>query len=264
MGRLPRSGAVSLPRALSRAGAATRTEAERLIAEGRVRVDGKVVRSPSRRVDPRRDRIEVDGLRLDPPPAPDAAVVVALNKPRGMLVTRSDPEGRPTVFSLLPADLGLLRCVGRLDGSSAGLLLATTDTALAAALEDPAHAVPRAYRVKVKPAAGAEALAELRRGAVLDGKRSRPLRVEVESQRLRSSWLRIALAEGRNREVRRLCGAAGLEVEHLVRVSYGPVLLGDLAPGDLRVLGREEVRALRAAAGFRDSLASPGGRAGLQ
>ena len=264
MTRLIGPGVVSLPRALSQAGAATRTEAERLVAEGRVRVHGRIVRNPRWRVDPRKDWIEVDGKPLDFPPGPEGAVVVALNKPRGVLVTRSDPEGRPTVYGLLPSDLGLLRCVGRLDGSSARLLLATTDTSLAAALEDPARGVPREYRVKVRPRAGEAALAALRKGTRLDGRLARPLRVEPESHGPKSSWLRIALDEGRNREVRRLCGAAGFEVEHLVRISYGPVPLGDLSPGAHRVLRREEVRSLQAAARGPDSVATPGGREALQ
>jgi 23S rRNA pseudouridine2605 synthase len=211
-------------------------------------VNGRVVRDPARRVDPARDRIEVDGAPLAAPPAPGEAEVLALNKPRGVLVTRSDPEGRPTVFDLLPRDRGLLRCVGRLDATSAGLLLATVDTRLAAALEDPDRGVPRVYRVKVRPRLGDAALATLLDGAVIGGKRARPERVEVESHGPRSSWLLLTLREGRNREVRRLCAGAGLEVEHLVRVSFGPVALRDLAPGRWRVLGEEEVRLLRRAA----------------
>lgn len=247
MPRPRRPGVLSLDRALSRAGAATRTEAARLVAAGRVLVNGRPAAAPSLRVDPSKDRIEVDGAPLPPPPSPGSAVVLALNKPRGLLVTRSDPEGRKTAFDLLPKDLGLLRFVGRLDGASAGLLLATTDTALAAALEDPARAVPRLYRVKVRPRPSPDALRRLRGGTVVDGKPARPLSVEVESEGPKSAWLLLALAEGRNREVRRLAAGAGLEVEHLVRLAYGPVLLGGLAPGAFRVLGEEEVRALREA-----------------
>jgi 23S rRNA pseudouridine2605 synthase len=217
------------------------------VRAGRVRVDGVVVRDPGRRVSPPLARIEVDGAPLGAPPGADAEVL-ALNKPRGLLVTRSDPEGRPTVFDLLPRDRGLLRCVGRLDGASAGLLLATSDTRLAAALEDPGRGVPRVYRVKVRPRLDDAALAAILAGAVVDGRRARPERVEVESHGPRSSWARFTLREGRNREVRRLCAAAGREVEHLVRVSFGPIPLGDLEPGRWRVLGPDEARALRAAA----------------
>ena len=237
-----------LARALSRAGRATRTEAARLVAAGRVRVDGRVVRDPEHRVDPARARIVVDGLPLAAPPAHGAAEVLLLNKPRGLLVTRSDPDGRPTVFDLLPRDRGLLRCVGRLDASSAGLLLATSDTRLASAIEDPAAGIPRVYRVKVRPRLADGTRAALLAGAVIDGKRVRPAAVEVESHGPRSSWVLLTLREGRNREIRRLCAGAGLEVEHLVRVAFGPVLLGDLAPGRWRPLGEEEARLLRAAA----------------
>ena len=248
-GRAHRPGVLSLPRAISRAGAATRSAALRLIAEGRVRVDGRTVRDAGLRVDPARDRIEVDGLPLAPPPGPDAAVLLALNKPRGALVTRSDPAGRATVFDLLPRDRGLLRCVGRLDAASAGLLLATTDTRLAAALEDPARGLRRVYRVKIRPRLDDDGRAALLGGAVVDGVRVRPLDLEVESHGPRSTWIRLALAEGRNREIRRICAGAGLEVEHLVRVAYGPVALGGLEPGAFRELTPEEGRALREAAG---------------
>jgi len=247
-GRRIGPGVVSLPRALSKAGEATRGEALRLIAGGRVRVDGRVVRDPALRVDPARRRIEVDGRPLGAPPAPAEAVVVAFNKPRGVLVTRSDPGGRPTVFDLLPGGLGLLRCVGRLDGASAGLLLATTDTALAAALEDPARGVARTYRVKVRPPLDGEARERLLAGVMVEGRRARPEGVEEVSRGPRSSWVLFTLREGRNREIRRLCAAAGLEVEHLVRVAYGPVALGGLAPGAWRLLDPAEARALRRAA----------------
>jgi 23S rRNA pseudouridine2605 synthase len=218
------------------------------VRAGRVSVNGAIARDPARRVDPRRDRILVDGLPLGAIPAAATAAVLALHKPRGPLVTRSDPEGRPTVFDLLPRDRGLLRCVGRLDGASAGLLLATTDTALAAALEDPASGVERVYRVKVRPRVDAAALAAILRGTIVDGKRAAPRSVSVESHGPRSSRLRVVLAEGRNREIRRICAAAGREVETLLRVAYGPVELGDLAPGAWRDLRPEEVAALRRAA----------------
>ena len=236
--------AVSLPRAISRAGAATRAEAERMVRSGRVAVGGRVVRDPRVRVVPGRDRIEVDGAAIGAAPGPDAEVF-ALNKPRGVLVTRADPEGRPTAFDLLPRDRGLLRFVGRLDASSAGLLLATADTRLAAALEDPARGVPRVYRAKVRPRLDDARRDSMLAGVVIDGKRARPASIELESHGPRSSWGLFTLREGRNREVRRLCAAAGLVVEHLVRVSFGPVRLGDLEPGRWRLLGAEEARTLR-------------------
>jgi 23S rRNA pseudouridine2605 synthase len=221
---------------------ATRTEALRLIADGRVRVDGIVVRSATRRVDPGRDRIDVDGRAIGPA---GATVVVALNKPRGRLVTRADPEGRPTVEDLLPSNLGLLRAVGRLDRASAGLLLATTDTRLAAALLDPERRVLRVYRVKVRPAVTEETRRALEAGVALEGERLSPDAVEIESRGDRSTWLRIGLREGKNREIRRLCEARGLRVLHLVRIAYGPVGLGTLAPGEWRLLSPEEIGALR-------------------
>ncbi len=238
---------VSLRRALSKAGAATRTEATDLVTAGRVRVGGRVVLDPALRVDPARDRIELDGRDVGDAPAPATARVLAVNKPRGVVTTRSDPEGRPTAWSLLPPDGGRLRFVGRLDRASAGLLLATDDTRLAAALEDPRAAVERVYRVKVRPRVGEDALTTVRAGVVVGRRRARPASVEVESHGPRSSWLRVTLTEGVNREIRRLAAAAGLEVEHLVRVSFGPVALGDLPPGRARELPPAEVATLRAA-----------------
>ena len=249
----PAAGSRSLVRALSRAGAATRTEAEALVAAGRVTVNGRAASSPAQRVDPGRDRIEVDGAPLAAPPAAGEAVVVAINKPRGFVVTRAHPHGRGPAVPHRPAAPGLLRFVGRLDAASAGLILATTDTGLAAALENPANAVPRVYRVKVKPRPGAKELGKLREGTVIDGRGVRPGSVILESENPKSAWLVLVLAEGRNREIRRLAAGAGLAVEHLVRVSYGPVALGDLAPGAHRLLSAAEVRALRAATGSRPS-----------
>jgi 23S rRNA pseudouridine2605 synthase len=240
-----RPGVLSLPRALSRAGLATREEARRLVKEGRVRVDGVVVRDPTARVDPSEQRILLDGQAAAPSRPEAAAVVLALNKPRGLLVTRSDPEGRPTVYDLLPADRGLLRCVGRLDASSAGLLLATTDTRLAARMEDPDTGLRRLYRVKVSPRCEGAKADAFRFGSVVDGKRVRPHSVEVQSHGPRSSWLLVTLAEGRNREIRRLAAGAGLEVEHLIRIAYGPIPLGDLKPGVWRELTPDEVASLR-------------------
>jgi 23S rRNA pseudouridine2605 synthase len=152
------------------------------------------------------------------------------------------------VYDLLPKDLGLLRCVGRLDGPSAGLLLATTDTALAAALESPETGVVRVYRVKVHPRLDERKRILILDGVAIDGREARPDAVEVESHGPRSSWVRFTLREGRNREIRRLCAGSGLAVEHLVRIAYGPVELADLAPGAFRILEEEEARALREAA----------------
>lgn len=238
----PPSRVLSLPRAVSRLGLATRSMAVQLVLDGRVSVDGVVVRDPTRRVDLGSSTISVEGRAA---PVPGKAVVLALNKPRGLLVTRSDPEGRKTVFDLLPTDLGLLRCVGRLDATSAGLLLVTDDTLLASRLEDPETAVPRVYRVKVHPRFESGREDAFRLGTTINGQAVRPADVEVESHGPKSSWIRVVLLEGRNREIRRMAAGAGLEVEHLIRIAYGPVSLGDLEPGTWRRLDEEEVAELR-------------------
>ena len=234
-------------RLLSKWRVATRAEAQRLVRAGRVRVNGAVVSDPRRVVDPRGDLVEVDGLRVRP--AEGGGVYLAMNKPRGVVTTTRDPEGRPTVMDLLGGHAAAgLAPVGRLDKASAGLLLLTDDHALADRLLDPRTHVAKRYRVKVKGRLGPEDLRRLREEALVeDGLVLGPMAVEVESHGPRSTWLLVTLDEGRNRQIRRRVEDLGREVEVLVRVAIGPVALGDLPPGAVRPLAAAEVAALRAA-----------------
>ena len=237
-------GTEPLERLLSKRKLASRAEAQRLIRAGRVRVGSQVVTDPRRFV-PRDARVSVDGQSAEPARAA-AEVHVLLNKPRGVVSTTRDPEGRPTVMDLVRAFAAPgLAPVGRLDQASAGLLLISTDHALAARLLDPAAHVPKTYRVKVKGHVSPEALQVLRcdsleeEGLVLG-----PMQVEVESVGPRSTWLTVTLREGKNRQIRRRLTALGHAVEVLVRTHFGPLELGDLAPGAARPLSPAEVAAL--------------------
>jgi 23S rRNA pseudouridine2605 synthase len=250
------AGALSLARALSKFGVASRREAERWIAAGRVSVGGVVCRAPRRFIDPRRDRVSVDGRRVaDATPR----VVIAFHKPVGLVTTRVDPGRRPTVYDAL-SDVGRwVFPVGRLDRDSSGLLVLTNDHRLGERLTSPDHHVPKTYHARVRGVPEREALRALREGLTLDdGTRTRPARVrELGSLRGASSrlgagagapstWLEVVLTEGKNRQVRRMCAAVGHEVLELVRVRVGGLSLGALAPGEWRELSPAEAATLAA------------------
>ncbi|RWB57230.1 MAG: rRNA pseudouridine synthase [Mesorhizobium sp.] len=236
------AGKVSLDRALSKLGFCSRKQAELLIAEGRVQVAGKVARDPSLRIDPDRDRITVDGKRV----AAERKVYLMLNKPRGLVTTRDDPEGRGTVYDCL-ADLELpfVSPVGRLDKASEGLLLMTNDTRWANGLLDPASHVAKTYHVQIASAPDEAMLRRFREGAVADGELLTASAIELLRSGGRTAWLEIVLDEGRNRQIRRLLGAFDIEVLRLVRVAIGALRLGDLAKGKARHLTTEELAMVR-------------------
>ena len=234
-----RPGAVGLARALSKLGAMSRGEAVRRVLAVDVRVDGHVVRDPGRAVVPERAKILVAGMpvsRADP-------VTVVLNKPRGVVTTRSDPRGRPTVYSLLEGLGTWVAPVGRLDLASTGLLLLTNDTRLADFLLDPVHAVPRTYIVTVRGEVSDSTARRIERGIEDEGERLSARSVEVLKRSGRESHARIELVEGRNRELRRLFAACGHEVTRLKRIAFGGLALGDLQPGAWRRVSEEELRA---------------------
>ena len=222
-----------------------------------MRVNGLLERAPSRWIDPARDRVEVDERRVgDDTPR----VVIALHKPKGLVTTRADPGGRPTVYDAL-GDVGRwVFPVGRLDRETSGLLILTNDHRLGQRLTDPEHHVPKTYHARVLGLPGQEALRALREGLPLDdGTLTRPAKVRVlgtprgasapsGSKGQGSTWLEIVLTEGKNRQVRRMGAAIGHEVVELVRVRIGQLDLGELAPGEWRELGPEEVRNLLASA----------------
>jgi 23S rRNA pseudouridine2605 synthase len=227
-----------IQRALARAGVLSRRKAEELVAAGRVTVNGAPARV-GQTVDPEVDVILVDGTRVG---APVAAEWYLLHKPSGVITSRGDPEGRRTVFDLVPKRPGLTY-VGRLDYLTEGALLFTTDGAAAHRLTHPSRRVERTY-VATVAGDGEAAVAQARHGVQLEDGVVRPTRMRGERTG-RGRWtLTITIAEGRNREVRRLCEALGLQVDRLVRVKFGPVELGDLAVGKVRSLTRAELKAL--------------------
>jgi 23S rRNA pseudouridine2605 synthase len=212
---------------IARAGVASRREAERLIEAGRVRLNGRVLKTPAQTVGPD-DRIEVDGKPLA---QPDPPRIWRYHKPVGLVTTARDEQGRPTIFDALPKRLPRVMTVGRLDLNSEGLLLLTNDGGLKRALELPATGWRRSYRVRAFGAVEEELLDDLRRGITVDGERFQPMEIDVERRSGRNAWIAVGLREGRNREVRRAFEAIGLTVNRLIRVGYGPFSLGDLPRG---------------------------------
>jgi 23S rRNA pseudouridine2605 synthase len=230
-----------LARALSKLGFCSRSQAWSLIEAGRVRVNGGVVRDPERRVNPERDRIEVNGQGIHRA----EKIYLMLNKPRGLVTTASDEQGRATVFECLAGrDLPHVAPVGRLDKASEGLLLFTNDNAWAARITDPETHLDKTYHVQIDCVADDALLRRLTEGVEADGEGLSAKRATVLRRGEKNSWLEIVLDEGRNRHIRRLLEAVGVEVMRLVRVAIGPLRLGGLAKGESRLLTADEVRAL--------------------
>ncbi len=219
---------------LARAGVASRREAERMIEAGRVSVNGRRIVSPALNVRAS-DRIAVDG---EPVAEPEPPRLWRYHKPAGLVTTARDERGRPTVFERLPEGMPRVISIGRLDLTSEGLLLLTNDGELKRRLELPSTGWMRRYRVRAHGRPTAEMLAPLGRGITVGGERFQPMTVEVERQQGANAWLTVGLREGKNREIRRALEAVGLTVNRLIRVSYGPFQLGDLAEGAV-----EEVKA---------------------
>ena len=229
-----------LAKYLAHAGLASRRAAEQIVAAGRARVDGEVVRDPARDVDETRD-VRVDGrpVRAES----DERIVVALHKPPGVVSTASDPQGRPTVVQLVPTRERLYP-VGRLDADSTGLILLTNDGELAHRLTHPSFEVPRTYRARVRnPPVREPALRALREGVDLEDGTTAPAKV----RRVAADTLELTIHEGKKRQVRRMCEAVGHPVVTLVRVAFGPLRLGELEAGGHRRLTPAEVERLRQA-----------------
>jgi 23S rRNA pseudouridine2605 synthase len=242
-------GRVRLDRALSKLGLASRAEARALIASGAVTVRGRPVSDPATPVVPESGGIAVEGRHVVPP----RWRAVMFHKPRGVVTTRRDPDGRRTVFDVLGPDGDGLVAVGRLDMATTGLLLLTTDTQLANRLTDPANAFVRRYAVTVRGALTAESARRMEHG--IDGMHARSVTVRKRSRR--ETHLIVELTEGKNREIRRLCEAVGHEVTRLKRTAFAGVELGDLQPGEWRAITRDALISAMRQAGAAATIGTP-------
>lgn len=227
-----------IAKTLSRAGIASRREAERMIEEGRVSVNGKVITSPALNVTPS-DRIVVDGKAVRDPEPPR---IWLYHKPAGLVTSERDERDRDTVFAALPEDMPRVMSVGRLDINSEGLLLLTNDGGVKRRLELPSTGWLRRYRVRINGSVSEAKLDQLREGITVEGVNYQPMVVTFDRQQGANAWLTVSIREGKNREIRRTMEAIGVTVNRLIRVSYGPFQLGNLAPGAVEELKQRVVR----------------------
>lgn len=227
-----------IAKVLSRAGVASRREAERMIQLGRIAVNGTVIERAALNVTDK-DMITVDGKPLN---APEPARVWMYHKPTGLVTTNRDDQGRPTIYDDLPEDLPRVMSVGRLDINSEGLLLLTNDGGLKRQLELPSTGWLRRYRVRIHGRPTDDTFAPMRAGQTVDGERFQPMQVTLDRQQGANAWVTVSLREGKNREVRRAMADIGLTVNRLIRVSYGPFQLGQLEAGAVEEIRRRVLR----------------------
>jgi 23S rRNA pseudouridine2605 synthase len=227
-----------IAKVMARSGICSRRDAEKMILEGRVAVNGKVIRSPALDVGPK-DRVTLDGKPID---APQETRLWLYYKPLGLVTSEKDEKGRQTVFDTLPAEMPRVMSVGRLDLNSEGLLLLTNDGGLKRRLELPETGWLRKYRVRVNGRPDAATFDPLRRGIVVDGEDFQPMEISLDRQQGANAWLTVGIREGRNREIRRAMEEVKLTVNRLIRVSYGPFRLNEMKPGDVVEVKRKVLR----------------------
>jgi 23S rRNA pseudouridine2605 synthase len=234
-----------IAKAMAHAGVCSRRDAEKMILEGKVAVNGTVIDTPALKVSDA-DTITVDGVALSKPEFPRLWL---FHKPTGVITTHKDPQGRPTVFSLLPASLKHIVSVGRLDLNSEGLLLLTNNGGLAHHLESPETGWKRKYRVRVFGVVNEKALKDLKKGITIKDDNTGenihygPIEAEVDTRGTnRNAWLNITLTEGKNREIRKVCAHLGLQVNRLIRTSFGPFDLGKMKANELQEISKEHLK----------------------
>ena len=237
----PEAAALNEPmriaKAMARAGLCSRREAERWIADGRVSVNGKLLSSPAIEVGPG-DKIVVDGKPL---PSAEPVRLWRYHKTKGLVTTHQDPQGRPTVFEKLPPEMPRVISIGRLDFNTEGLLLLTNDGELARHLELPATGWLRRYRVRARGRVTQAELEKLKEGIEVEGIRYGSIEAHVDTVQGANIWLTVGIREGKNREVRKVMAALGLDVSRLIRISFGPFELGELAPGGVDQVRRRHL-----------------------
>jgi 23S rRNA pseudouridine2605 synthase len=232
----PRPGEpMRIAKAIARAGLCSRRDAERWIADGRVSVNGRLLKTPAFEVSGT-DKVTVDGKPL---PGLELARLWRYHKPKGLVTTHKDPEGRPTVFEKMPPEMPRVVSIGRLDYNTEGLLLLTNDGGLARHMELPATGWVRRYRVRAMGRLSTADLENLKNGLEVDGVQYGPIEAVIDSVQTANMWLTIAIREGKNREVRKILEHLGLTVNRLIRVSFGPFQLLDLAPGSVEQVKRK-------------------------
>lgn len=229
-----------IAKVIARAGFCSRRDAERLIAQGRVKLNGKKLESPAVNVKPA-DMIRIDGKELSKQQEPR---LWRYHKPAGLIVSHRDPQGRPTVFDRMPPELPRVVSIGRLDINTEGLLLLTNDGAIARHLELPATGWVRRYRVRAYGRPDPEALARLKDGIEIDGHRYGAIEAAIDTQQGDNAWLTIALREGKNREIKKVAEHLGLAVNRLIRVGFGPFTLADLVRGQVEEVPHKLLREL--------------------
>ncbi|MBV9330985.1 MAG: rRNA pseudouridine synthase [Alphaproteobacteria bacterium] len=217
-----------IAKVIARAGVCSRRDAEKLILEGRVALNGDLIRTPALRIG-KTDVVAIDGKPLA---EPETARLWRYHKPQGLVTTHKDPQGRPTVFASLPRALPRVVSVGRLDFNSEGLLILTNDGEIARRLEVPASGWTRRYRVRLFGKVDQESLDRLAEGPIVDGVKYAPIVADLERSKGMYSWATVSLKEGRNREIKRVMEQLGLKVARLIRVQFGPFHLGQLQPGE--------------------------------
>jgi 23S rRNA pseudouridine2605 synthase len=230
-------GQQRIAKLLARAGIASRREVERMIAEGRIALDGKVLETPATLLD------DLKGVTVDGKPVKPAAAsrLYRFYKPSGVLTAASDPKGRPTIYDRLPEGLPRLMPVGRLDYNTEGLLLMTNDGGLKRQLELPSSGVRRIYRARAFGDVTQYQLEELAEGVTIEGVRYGSIDANMERRTGRNCWIEMTLTEGKNREVRRVLEYLGMQVSRLIRTAYGPFTVEDLSPGKIAEIGREDL-----------------------